>query len=565
MTDTRRPRFSTPRLGLLVPLGGLIVFAAIAVWAIAFVPMNMDEALYYHDLACRSHAASHLNTFREACDHRHDLWLFSWLSLPLSYPYIGVTTAFLYAPFFYLFHHAAAQYVFNLLFLFLFAWQVTALSRAPRRFLPLVMAFFPFAVSFLHDTGPIKIPFLVFTTLGLLASTLYRQGKPAQAGLGLLAAYLICVAMYDKIYFVFLLPSLFLFVAAFLSGKDDEWRTWATTLKNTWLAVLLAVALACAGLGLLLLATGANGQTYLARLQGLDDAQSHQLGPLLLFLFDYLTFWPAYAYRFLAPDGFADLKNVLFSCASLAFIALGLASGHRAFRGYRKPRFVFLAASFAAMVGTFLVFRNVWASHHFVFLWIPLTVLFLDFLADLKGPRFWTMIAFYLALNLACCLALTPLAGPHDAGPDRQAVFDYFTDEQQAPHTLVVYASWGGYFLHTLYAPEQQLVTYAQPLDEREARRLFKLAHQTNRTLYIVCLRNDAVPVPTPSPHLEALCESFYLNRIFGNRLRFRDVLPGRPHWRVFEGFNPKEPDSSRFLSSAAPVNGLPVGRRSQK
>jgi hypothetical protein len=537
MTVESRPDRLTRNMETLVSASAWAVFIVIACWAFFFVPMNMDEALCYHPLACADYPFASFNTFRDPCTNHNDLSLFG-LTLPMTFLYIGHISSVLYSPFYYLFHSPAGQYVYGLLGLLLFAWQLSRLSKKTYAYLPLILAFFPFTYQFIHDTGPLKIPFLVFSTLALLFRHTGSRNTTGKILFSFLFAALILLACYDKIFFVFLLPSLFFFVPAYATEKES-WTAFWSSMKASRLVLVLTPLLVGAGVGLLLSATGLDGKTYLSHLQGLDDSKSRTVEQFFGYLYSFTAYWPAYAHRMFEMRGIPNAQDLFLTILTIAYFAACCFLCIRHSSIIRRPRSVLLFLSCASMIGTFLVFRNVWAGHHFVFLWIPLLALFLDLLPGLNKRRFVAIVACYLLLNLASLLVVAHIKSPPHAALDRQIVFDYFQDNRRAGKSIIHFMSWGGYFIQSLYGPKTQLVTYSQALDSNDARKLLALSQQTGRTLYIVCLREETAAVSSPWPYAIRFCDKDFLENTFGNALRFREALPAQRSWLVFEGVAP--------------------------
>jgi len=525
--------------GIPLLLSAWVVSAALAVWAVFFVPMNMDEALYYHPIACFDHPFSYLHVFRDACGPHNELRLFFGVSLPMSLAYTGIFSALIYAPFHYLFHGPAGQYVFGIMCLLLFAWQMTRLGRASWLSMPLVSAFFPVAYQFIHDTGPIKFPFLLFTTAALLARGAGERKKTAQAALSILSGLLTVAAVYDKIFLLFLLPGLFFFILAFVYDGDD-WAGFTAAIGKIRPAVFLTAAIVCAGTAVLLSAVGPDGKSYLDRLRSLEYAESAPLTQFLRFLLLYLTFWPAYAHRaFDAIDVF-DPQNIVFVCLAGGLLAAGILGAISGGLRLKRPRTVMLLLSFASIIAVFSIFRNIWAGHHFVFMWIPLLAIFVEYAGCAAGMRRTAFLSLFLVLNLLCVFVLAPLPQARHSARDRQTVLNHFQDERLAGKSVVTYISWGGYFLHALYGPRDQLITYIQPMNEKDSQKLLDISRQTGRDIYIVCLTGETIVSVNPWPHAVRICDGRSLEKMFGNELLFEEYLPGQKDWRVFKGTAPR-------------------------
>jgi hypothetical protein len=119
-------------------------------------------------------------------------------------------------------------------------------------------------------------------------------------------------------------------------------------------------------------------------------------------------------------------------------------------------------------------------------------------------------------------------------------VFDYFDHNAPPSQTIVNWSSWGGYFIQSLYAPKNLLVTYTDTLDDAAAQKLLALAKATHRRIYDVCLDPlqdtpfAGLPVHTDGKTYRTLCDARYFDDRFNGALHFREVMPGLSIWHVF-------------------------------
>jgi hypothetical protein len=193
---------------------------------------------------------------------------------------------------------------------------------------------------------------------------------------------------------------------------------------------------------------------------------------------------------------------------------------------------VLLLASSAITVAIFIVIRNAWAAHHFIFLWVPLILLFADLVAGLTPELMMIAMTGFLGLNLISTVILTQQSETVRSARERDVIFRYFSDDAIASQAIINFSSWGGYYIQSLYGPKDQLVTYTEPygvestrttsLSPKDAKGLLQLSQQTGRQIYNVCFSE--------------LCNKVSLEALFGFELTFKDVLPGLPHWHVFVG-----------------------------
>jgi len=508
--------------------GGFFVFAIAILWALFFVPMNMDEAGIYHLLACRAYPFAPLNTFREACGTQNDLMLPFGLHIAHSEFYTGIWHSVLYAPFYFLFHTSGAQYAFNLCFLLAFAALLARATAKPLLSFALVLAFFPFVFQFVHDTGPVTYAMLMFPLSAVFLKKI-MDASPTRYFYAAVWAFLVLAAIEEKPFFVYLLPSLGFFALA-LTVKDKNFGDGMARLKKARGALLTGAFLLITGTLLLFFSTSRNGDFYIVWLTALTQ-RALPVGSWFGSFADFLLYWPSYA-RYTFDLAGNSLTQLLFSLAVVGFFLAGLAAAIFLLRrnAARKLRWIFLGLSFLSSAVIFLVLRNTWAGHHFVFLWVPLIVLFADLAASLAPGPALGLVSAFLVLNLWSIGALTQAPLQIRNAGERAAIFRFFADDARASQSIIDFSSWGGYYIQSLYGPKNQLVTYTEPYDQQlldnlplmpeDARRLLSLAHKTGRRLYVICTG--------------AACNKMALDAVFKDAVAFEDALPGLQNWRVF-------------------------------
>jgi len=222
---------------------------------------------------------------------------------------------------------------------------------------------------------------------------------------------------------------------------------------------------------------------------------------------------------------------VMFKLVTGAFFAAVLWSAAQArFFSAPKARHVLLVLSFLSSVVIFVGAQNVWAAHHFVFMWAPLILLFMDCAATLAPVAAMILIGGFFILNLAALATLTQMKFLGTNAPERAAIFHYFDNDEIASHAIINFSSWGGYYIQALYGPKDQLVTYTEPHDletlrlvsfsPQDAAALLEISRQTGRKIYNICYG----PV----------CDKQSLEGVFGNKVTFEEILPGMQLWHLF-------------------------------
>jgi hypothetical protein len=516
---------------------GWALFVFTALWAILFVPMCMDEALPYHPLACLAYPFAKFHVFREGCDGRYDLVLFG-LHIPSAYHYAGFLSSLLYAPVYFVFHTPGAQLWFGLIFFVLFACLFARLLPPTALSLPIILSFFPLLFQFIHDTGPVRFSLLAYP----LGAMWFRQMTAAKEGqrwafaLGL--ALLVFLGTEDKIFFVYLLPGYSFFCLAFLDEKS--WAGFWARLKRHYVSILFTVFLSGVGIAVLFCGT-MHEEGYFKYLREMAQ-ETYGVERTLKTLLLYLLAWPVYAHRVFQmtkPDTLSSLTiNIIV--ASVFFMLGGIFAFLKKSPGCPAPRTTMLMLSFVVTLIIFLAFSNVWAGHHFIFLWIPLLALLIDFFAARAASGGLMTMAFFYAASALSVLVLMSWPFDVQSAPERENIFAYFQDAPRADAAIINYSSWGGYYLSALYGPKNQLVTYTEPMTNGDAQKLYLLSRRTNRRIYDVCYDpfygtpNQGTPENVDGKVYDSICSRAYLEDKFGGQLDFEDMLPNQKIWHVF-------------------------------
>jgi len=480
-------------------------------------------------LACSHYPYAFMHTFREACLHQDDL--VTPFGMQIAHPefYTGIWHTILYAPFYFLIHAPWGQYVFGLSFFAAFAWLLSRESKKPLLSLVLFLEFFPFLFQFIHDMGPVKFAMLLFPLGALIFRKVLQTPAPLSYGYAVLLALLFVSATEEKPFFLYTLPSLGLFALALTAGKDSM-KELGEKIIDIWKP--LAAAAATGGVCLLILffSTNRDGLYYGAWLANLAN-NTAPIDAWLGAFFDFMTYWPSYAgnYYKVESDFFGA---ILFRLALAVFIIFCITSAVQSkfLATYSRTRLTLLLASFITTLVIFFVMGNEWAGHHFVFLWVPLAVLFADLAVSLSPGLAMIAVTGFLALNLWSVIALTQLKEKPESSSERAAIFEYFNDKAIASQAIINFSSWGGYYIQSLYGPRDQLVTYSEPygsdnertatLSPQDADQLYNLSQKTGRRIYNICFGD--------------ICNKVALGAIFGNRLTFEEIMPGLPNWHVF-------------------------------
>lgn len=202
----------------LLPLLTILVI----VYVSFFVGRYMDEFLNFHYLANDNPAYKATEgTFLGYKDPM--LYLFGKYEYKMSFYYVGKTSSFLFYPFYKIFPLETALAIYNLVFYFILCWLLKVACRW-KNWQVWAFAFaYPVLFAFLHDGGPLKVSALAFPLTALAFQTIIGSaGLYKKVFVSALIGVYWCIALEDKIFFLYLLPSVILFALSTVKDINEH-------------------------------------------------------------------------------------------------------------------------------------------------------------------------------------------------------------------------------------------------------------------------------------------------------------------------------------------------------
>jgi len=487
----------------------LLTLRTVSIWALGLlcvlfiifsVPWNMDEFLPYHALACMS-PSQQFNVYSQSCfGNPAEL---GPIDYQRSYPYIGISSSLLLAPFFALWQSFWTPYLVGVLSLSAIIWGLARSFSLPTRMVPSILLFFPLSLVVLHDQGPVRIGLIVMAWTPVVTVAFLRSSRWKPAWF-LLLAIMWTVATEDKAFFVFLIPGLILFSIAGIYRQGV-----AAHLKSNWKALTVFFGLAsgsCLGFLIVLQVQGMPYLEFLAQQSGgrrlKDLAFSAVSGASLTLNWPFTTNivsdyaalgraqlpGPAHVLAKFFPWGTSPeaVAVIVLSIMSIAgLLAIYLWSLLRSINSPNPSRRVeaalLLASAAALALGAIIAVGQ--HTHHFIYAEIPLfLIVTLAFSIKAQG-------AFKLAIALGGITTATLLAtwitpNPASASREIREIVDvaYGVSDKD---TIMNCASWGCYFPYSLVDAEQIPVVFADQVDDM--RRLESRTRNLGRNIVHLC------------------------------------------------------------------------------
>jgi len=448
-----------------------------------FLPSNMDEFLPYHVISCDYYPNAELHTLREPCDSSYDLNLWGF-TLKRAYLYVGSWSSWLYYPFFLLIPHPISHKLLGAIFFVIILWLATRLEQDHSKqswWLLRLAISFPILYQLVFDTGPVRWGLLVLFSAPLLIKCIQQQRHIIfNLAIQLFLGIIIFLAVEDKPFFLYLLPSLICVCLAY------NWTNIKDTVKllgNTILAVVIFVTLTA----IYLFAAKVGEVSYFEYLSGVSGAYDRswrKAWEVVQLNLSYLTNWYLYAHRNWSALGFVHDVNAHLG---ITLLELNLFVLWKARHQINRSRVLWLSLALMLNTGIFAYMQNVWAGHHFIFSYAILFLLCnhcLNYVSCNFKQIFLLLTSVYAIFISLQFLLTQPLV---EGSRERDRIFEYISQPEIGQNYVILHTNWGTYYQSALYGDRQQLVIYAEPMREAEVARIVEVSRWLDRGVLIVC------------------------------------------------------------------------------
>ena len=474
------------KLYLLIILSLLLALA----WLVLFVPPNMDEAIKYHRLACWAFDGSRFNLFQDGCDKYSSTFL--GISFHRNYQYIGILSNFLYAPFYYIWPSIYSHYLLGFLSLLLFSYLLVRALQLPLKSIFIPMLYFPILFLMIHDHGPINLSLLTYPVL-ILVTGIFINNKVINFqfyALLFIASVTTIIGMDEKLFYLYLLPHI-LIISLALSFRDQtigitKFSINGVTRKMFSRFVILSGLMGVTALGFLI-AIKTDGSTYLAYAMEIKKIQAREapisVGNVLESMLNFFTAPYAYPHRiFYLSSQFTLLSQLTFA-PLLCIVTFCI------WHGRKKIAVVGLVISDLVLICIFIITKNTWASHHFIFLQIPILILLMYFSNESLKKYF--IIIILLMINLFINIYLLSNSSIQDhTRLSKNGMFSFLSEGMVAKNSVINFSTFGGFFLQSLYGSKDQIVTFKDLVNIKSGQPLITSVKNSSRTYLLNACEN---------------------------------------------------------------------------
>lgn len=460
----------------------LILLVGYLVALAALFPIDMDELLPYHPIAC-SFPAQALNDFTAACgEYPIRIGPFEYQR---SFEYIGALPSVILAPFFMIANWVGWHLLVGAIALVIAALGAIKSVNLPWTFTLAVSAWIPISLAVIHDTGPIRYSLLVITWTPVLTRLYCTTSRLSLRIMALVFLTLGWIAATEsKPFFAFLVPGTIAWTVAALSVT----RTGSAQIP--FKRFFVAMALPTTSVALFLILATVDGEPYLLYLSSFGSPNSFWMsaGMGLVFLFNwtmsaqrFIFLYPNVDSRFpeflqgpinslpLTADRGAPVSLILMGAVALAAASLigwaywSLSTSSDTAK--RRPALWLSLAAGAFFAGA--VVSRGGSLHHFVYAQVPIVVTVILALRS-RGWGPYRSTALILTLSTLALTSMRAIPFKPQVSSDIATVMSRAIDAAQQG-SVVNCQSWGCYYQYALANKRDVPIIWAERPDQQAA------------------------------------------------------------------------------------------------
>jgi hypothetical protein len=492
---------------VLKQFGVVLIISLICYFGINF---HQDEFLHFHNLAYLN-PNFYLVNFTEGFQAYSKSMLNYQFNMP--FPYTGTIQGILFYPFFKLFPLIIGKGLYSFLSLILFFYLLRKELNLGEKGTWVMCLFIPFYFTILHDAGPVNLALIIYLLTRRLIHHIYTS-KSFLRLLFLSSTLLLiwAIACFDKLFFLYLIPSLIPFCLVKINLKDLNWKSSISVFITLLLLLTLFNQYLNSNLSVKYFSNATPSfETKLLKNHLLDEEKlgleslikgvlhpyknkkilfeilNDRLEGVNAFIkqFDFSFYLnrnllgSTYFRHFYFKDYPIFLLVFLFAFVSQFIIRNFSKLGPAFVRWKNNPnsndfyKASLYGLTIAMMLATFLILGRVKWGHHFIFVWIPIFGLLFD-----NSYKFYTSI--YLKIYFVFALLMVGI---------NYKISDWFywisvdystiqkhTGSSEKKKAIINFDSWSFYYIRSIDDQNDDIVTWVSPLDTIQMTRLLGLS-----------------------------------------------------------------------------------------
>lgn len=487
-----------------------IGFSALS--AFYLIPAYMDEPSSFHPIACRYFPNARLHSLREPCNGWYDLLWNGKAVWTRGFHYVGALNALFYLPFYLVWNNILSMRLYTFCWLSLLGLGWSRIVSAPF-WLGLLVCFLQYDI--LHTTIREYGPTAALSAATFLVPLLFRQIIRAR-GVKYIAWSTLCgltlfIPFEIKGIFVYSLPGIGLLCLSVMIAEHRRGIRWTTILMRCLPASFIGLLLT----SILLNLRTAWGAPYWTELFGWNDKSG--VIDLQHYLGHAIDMFNRYAFNIagvndVIHEPLSDSLRNLGLALSYCFWGAALGGCIYAYtisrdRNHQKPAVDILPyynsiCILAGLITLLLVTTNANSAraYHMLPAVIFLTAPIIQMLWHLYLQRrsVFLFLTSVFALSSACTAGILLKSQVKVSNSDdRLPIFELLRTPSVGDHYTIVHLDWGTYYVSALYGRKEQLVSYAEPMNEfhgttggYQLKDLRAVSAQIDRPLLFVGLNN---------------------------------------------------------------------------
>ena len=474
------------------------------------INFHQDEFLHFHNLAYLN-PNFYLVNFTEGFQAYTKTLFNDQFYLP--FPYTGTIQGILFYPFFKLFPLVLGKGIYSFLSLILFFYLLKKELNLGTIGTWAMCLFIPFYLSVLHDAGPVNLALIIYLLTRILVQKIYVSKSFLRLlGLSGILLFIWIIACFDKLFFLYLIPSLIPFCLVKIKWEDLNWKSSISifitfllllALFNQYLQSDLSVKYFSnspakfetkplkkhlldeekLGIESLIKAIAhpySNKKTLLEiiddRIEGTNafikqfDFSFYMNRNLLgstYYQHFYFNGYPIYLLLFL----FAFVFQLIFKHFKKAGSAL--VHWKNAPKSTEFYKACLYGLTIAMMLATFLILGRVKWGHHFIFIWIPIFGFMFD--NQYQFYKSYFVQIYFISAILMAMINLKVSDWHYWISVDYSTIQKH-TGSSKKKQAIINFDSWSFYYIRSIDDQNDDIVTWVSPLDTVQMTRLLNLS-----------------------------------------------------------------------------------------
>lgn len=485
----------------------VLIISSLCYFGINF---HQDEFLHFHNLAYNN-PNFYLANFTEGFQAYNKTFLNYQFYLP--FPYTGTMQGILFYPFFKLFPLLLGKGIYSFLSLILFFYLLKKELNLGKTGTWIMCLFIPFYVSVLRDAGPVNLALIIYILTRIIICRLYDSNSLFKIiWLSCILLFLWIIACFDKLFFLYLIPSLIPFCLIKINLKNIRWRPsisvfitliifstiiiqylnsdlsvkhFNKTTPNFEIKPLKKHLRDEEKLGFESLLKGVyhpfqnkkilSGIFY-DRLEGANAFikqfdfsfyLNRNLSELSYFQYFYFDGYPIFLFLLLI----AFLIQLIRENFKRIGLALSKWIKDPSSNNFYKASLYGL--TIVVMLATFLILGRVQFGHHFIFIWIPIFGFLFDNPYKFYANKF---LKTYLILALFMVGINFKISRWHPWIKENYSIIQKYTRSNEQKKAIINFDSWSFYYIRSIDDQNDDIVTWVNPLDTIQMDRLLNLS-----------------------------------------------------------------------------------------